>query len=90
MISFFMGTAMGAGIVISRYFGAGDEEQVSNAIHTMLAFGVASGLMLTVVGVAFTPTLLAWMQTDPEVMPDAVEYFRYYFMGSLALVLYNI
>ena len=90
LVSFFMGTAMGAGIVISRYFGAGDEEQVSNAIHTMLAFGIASGLILTVVGVTFTPTLLTWMQTDPEVMPDAVEYFRYYFMGSLALVLYNI
>ena len=30
------------------------------------------------------------MQTDPEVMPDAVEYFRFYFLGSLALVLYNL
>ncbi len=29
MISFFAGIAMGAGVVISRYFGAGDEEQVS-------------------------------------------------------------
>jgi putative MATE family efflux protein len=30
------------------------------------------------------------MQTDPEVLPDAIEYFRYYFLGALALVLYNI
>ena len=30
------------------------------------------------------------MQTDPEVMPEAVEYFRYYFLGSLAMVMYNI
>ena len=56
----------------------------------MLAFGIASGVILTVVGVIFTPTFLRWMQTDPEVMPDAVDYFRYYFMGALALVLYNI
>ena len=90
LVSFFMGTAMGAGVVISRYFGAGDYGQVSRGIHTVLAFGVASGLFLTAAGVAFTPTFLRWMQTDPEVMPDAVEYFRYYFMGSLALVLYNI
>ena len=47
MISFFMGTAMGAGVVISRYFGAGDYGQVSRGIHTVLAFGVASGLFLT-------------------------------------------
>lgn len=90
MISFFAGIAMGAGVVISRYFGAGDERQVSRAIHTVLAFGIASGVILTVVGVALTPTFLVWMQTDPEVLPEAVEYFRYYFLGSLALVLYNV
>lgn len=90
LTSFFMGTAMGAGVVISRYFGAGKEDEVSRAIHTMMAFGIVSGILLTVVGVAFTPTFLVWMQTDPEVMPEAVAYFRYYFLGSLALVMYNI
>lgn len=90
MISFFMGMAMGAGVVISRYFGARKEDEVSRAIHTVLAFGMVSGGLLTVIGVSCTPIFLKWMQTDPEVMPDAVEYFRYYFLGSLALVLYNI
>lgn len=90
LISFFMGTAMGGGVVISKFFGAGDKEQVSRAIHTILAFGIVSGIVLTVVGVAFTPAFLRWMQTDPEVMPEAVEYFRYYFLGALAMVQYNI
>ena len=90
LLSFFMGTAMGGGVVISRYFGAGDKEQVSRGVHTIMAFGIVSGLILTVVGVAFTPTFLGWMQTDPEVMPEAVEYFRYYFLGALAMVMYNI
>lgn len=90
LVSFFDGTAMGAGVVISRYFGAGDLRQVSRGIHTVLAFGILSGVLLTVIGIAFTPTFLVWMQTDPEVLPEAVEYFRYYFMGGLALVLYNI
>ena len=90
LTSFFDGTAMGAGVIISRYFGAGDEERASRAIHTNLAFGIVSGLILTIVGVFFTPTLLWWMNTDPEVMPRAVEYFRYYFYGALALILYNI
>ena len=90
MISFFIGTAMGGGVVISKFFGAGDKEQVSRAIHTILAFGIVSGILLTVAGVAFTPTFLRWMQTDPEVMPEAVEYFRSYFLGALAMVMYNI
>ena len=90
LTSFFDGTAMGSGVIISRYFGAGDNERASRAIHTTLAFGVAAGLFLTFAGIAFTPTLLTWMNTDPEVMPRAVEYFRYYFCGALALILYNI
>jgi putative MATE family efflux protein len=90
LVSFFTGTAMGAGVVISRYFGAHNQENVSRAIHTVLALGLICGVALTVFGVAATPTLLVWMQTDPEVLPAAIEYFRYYFLGSLALVLYNI
>ena len=90
LVSFFIGMSRGAGVVISRYFGAKKEDEVSRAIHTVLAFGIVSGILLTVVGVAFTPTFLKWMQTDPEVMPQAVEYFRYYFLGAMAMVLYNI
>ena len=90
MVSFFAGAAMGAGVVISRHFGAGDDVQVSRGIHTVLAFGLVSGLLLTAVGVFLTPTFLRWMQTDPDVMPQAVEYFRYYFLGALSLSLYNI
>ena len=90
MVSFFTGTAMGGGVVIARYFGAGDQAQVSRSIHTLLAFGLVSGLLITVGGVALTPTFLVWMRTDPEVLPEAIAYFRCYFMGGLALVLYNI
>ncbi len=90
MVSFFMGTAMGGGVVISRYFGAKDEKQVSRSVHTMMAFGAVSGILLTFIGVIFTPLFLTWMQTDPEVMPEAVEYFRFYFLGAFAMVMYNI
>jgi len=90
LVSFFNGTAMGAGAVISRYFGAGNRERVSRAIHTILAFGIISSVILTVVGVTLTPTFLRWMKTDPDVMPLAVEYFRYYFFGIFAMVMYNI
>lgn len=90
LVSFFNGTAMGAGVVISRYFGAGDNGRVSRAVHTTISLGLAASAVLTVIGVGLTPTLLKWMQTDPDVMPLAVEYFRYYFAGITAMVMYNI
>ena len=90
LVSFFNGTAMGAGIVISRYFGANNRDNVSRAIHTNIVFGLISGVFLTVIGVLFTPTFLVWMRTDPDVLPEAIEYFRWYFFGSVGLVMYNI
>ena len=89
MISFFVGATMGAGITISRYFGAKDYDMVSKAVHTNVALGLVSGVVLTVVGVLFTPTFLKWMNTDPEYMPEAVSYFRYYFAGGVAIIMYN-
>ena len=90
LISFFTGLSMGAGVTISRYFGAGDYGRVSKAIHTDVMLGLLSGTVLTVVGVLLTPTFLRWMGTAPEVLPDAIAYFRYYFIGVLAVVMYNM
>lgn len=89
MISFFVGTSMGAGIVISKYYGAKDYERVSRAVHTNICLGIICGVILTIIGVVLTPTFLRWMGTDPDVMPDATAYFRYYFAGAIAIVLYN-
>ena len=89
LISFFAGAASGVGVAISRYFGAGDYDKVSRAVHTAVLLGLISSLILTVIGVLFTPTLLRWMDTDPEVLPDAIAYFRCYFAGVGAGVMYN-
>ena len=90
MISFFNGVAMGAGVVISRAYGAKEYDSMGKAIHTAIAFGLVTGLMLTVAGVVFTPTILRWMDTPQEVLPQSFSYFRFYFCGSIFTVMYNI
>ena len=89
MISFFVGLSMGAGVVISRWFGAGDDERLEAAIHTDVAFGCVCGVFLTLVGIFFTPQILVWMRTPEEVLPLSILYFRIFFSGSLASILYN-
>ena len=89
LISFFEGLTLGASVVISRYFGAGEYDRVEKAIHTSIVVSVLCGVFITVFGVLMTPHILRWMETDPEVLPDAIDYFRYYFLGVLAVVLYN-
>ena len=80
---------MGAGVVVSRYFGAREVEKMRAAIHTNIAFGLAAGVFLTVVGMLFTPQILQWMGTPEDVMPQSVSYIRTYFAGSIGLVMYN-
>ena len=90
LVGFFSGTAMGAGVVISRYYGAKDYERVRTAIHTNLAFGIWCGIAMTVIGVLFTPQILQWMGTPEDVFPNSVLYLRVFFAGSIATVMYNI
>ena len=90
LTALMIGIALGAGVVISRYFGAEEYDTVSRAIHTTAAFGVAAGIVLTVAGVLLSPVLLRWMGTAPDVMDNSVAYFRNYFLGSMAVMLYNV
>lgn len=90
LVGFFNGIAMGAGVVTARYYGAREIEKVQKAIHTTIAFGIAAGIILTIGGVILTPSLLHWMGTPADVLPNSILYFRIYFLGSLAFVLYNI
>ena len=90
MVGLVNGVSMGAGVVIARYFGAKDYDRIQKTIHTLLAFGLVAGALLTVVGVALSPVMLRLMDTPETVLPDSISYFRTYFTGSLAFVLYNI
>lgn len=90
MVGFFNGISVGAGVVIARYFGARDKDGVERSVHTTVAFGTAAGIALTVIGILFTPFILRLMGTPEDVLPSSVLYFRIYFCGSIAFVLYNV
>lgn len=89
LVGFFNGIAVGAGVVIARYFGARRQQELQDAIHTTVGFGIVSGILLTVIGLVMAPKILIWMKTPADVLVNSVLYFRIYFLGSLAFVLYN-
>ena len=51
LVGFFQGLAMGAGVIIARYFGARQKKELHRAIHTTVAFGILCGILLTAGGV---------------------------------------
>ena len=90
LIGFINGVSLGAGVLIARFYGAEDEEHLERAVHTTLALGLAAGAVLTVLGVALSPLILHWMGTPADVIDTSILYFRVYFLGSIAVVLYNM
>ena len=89
LIGFFGGISQGAGVVISRYFGARDEKRLRLSVHTALCFGILAGLLVTLLGTVFAPQILIWMDTPEDVLAESVSYIRVYFAGALGMVLYN-
>lgn len=90
LVSFFMGLAVGAGVIISRYFGARNKVGLHDAVHTSMALTFAAGLIMTVVGVLLSPYILEWVGTPDDVMANSILYLRIYFLGILSVMVYNM
>ena len=90
LVSFFMGLSVGAGVIISRYFGARNMESLQDSIHTSLALTMTAGIFMTLFGIIFSPTILRWIGTPSDVMSSSVLYLRIYFGGILSVMLYNM
>ena len=90
IVGLFNGIAIGGGVIISKYYGAKDEENVVKAIHTNFLFGILASIASTIVGLVLMPYILVWMKTPESVMPSSLTYFTIYFAGVSTVIMYNI
>ncbi|MBQ2305942.1 MAG: MATE family efflux transporter [Clostridia bacterium] len=90
LVGFFTGIAMGAGVVIARYFGAGDVAEMRKAIHTSLVFFFTAGVVISVAGAFCARLMLQLMKTPTEVLGQATEYVSTYFAGLVTMIMYNV
>ena len=90
LIGTFLGLSIGAGVVISQYYGAKQEQKVSETVHTALVMTAILGVLFTFIGVLMTPPMLRLMKTPAEVFPEAQRYLTIYFSGIFGLLLYNM
>ena len=90
LIGFFNGFATGAGVIISRHYGAQQRENVHTAVQTTIAMTILMSVALSILGVVLTPALLRMMKTPEDVFAHASEYLQIYFAGLSGLLLYNM
>ncbi|WP_455581782.1 MATE family efflux transporter [Dysosmobacter sp.] len=89
LTNLFIGLSIGANILASRFYGAGEEEGMRQTVHTSILLSLISGLFLAVVGALGARTILTWMQSPPDVLDLAALYLRIYFLGMPATMVYN-
>ena len=74
--SIFNGISGGCGIVTAQFFGAQQDDMVRRAITNSAYLVLASSLATGVFSFLMVPTVLTWMGTPPEILPDAITYMR--------------
>ncbi|HNX15239.1 MAG TPA: MATE family efflux transporter [Oscillospiraceae bacterium] len=90
LVGFFLGFTAGGSVIISHAYGAQDTKGVFDGVHTSIGVAIAAGLLLTVLGLIFTPALLRLINTPEEVRGMAAEYLTIYFYGTVPVMLYNM
>lgn len=89
LTNLFVGLSIGSNVLTARYYGAKQEKDLKETVHTSMLLSVYSGLILTVVGIAAARQILTWMQAPEEVLGLAVVYLRIYFLGMTSTMIYN-
>ena len=77
----FIGISLGANVLAARYYAAGRDKEMSEAVHTAIFLALISGLIMAVVGVGASRFALTLMGTPDDVIDLSVLYMRIYFMG---------
>lgn len=90
LVGFFVGVSSGATVIISQFFGAGDRQNVSKAVHTSMALALVGGLIIMAFGLLTARPSLEMLGVPDEIMEDAMTYLNVYYCGIIASMIYNV
>ncbi len=84
-----IGISSGANVVIAKNIGRQDQAGVDRAVGSAMAFSVAGGIALAIIGVSGAEVFLRWTNCPEQLLSQATLYFRLYFAGVPILMIYN-
>lgn len=89
LVNFFMGFSVSSGIVISHAIGAKRKQDIHEIVHTSIVASVVSGIIVTIIGLVFSPMLLEAMDSPQNVIGKSILYMRIIFLGMPFNMVYN-
>ena len=85
----FIGVSLGANVLAARYYAAGRDREMSEAVHTAITLALISGVAMAFAGAGLSRVALEIMGTPGNVIGQAALYMRIYFLGMPFFMLYN-
>lgn len=89
LTNFFMGLSIGGNVLASRYYGAKQDGELHQTVHTSITLSLISGVALTVLGLVLSRPLMKLLKVPEEIFDLAALYLRIYFLGMTATMVYN-
>mgnify|MGYP000095353210 CR=1 FL=1 len=83
------GFLTGAVVILSQLFSKKDEVGIKKSLNTILITMLVASLLVTVIGYFGTKPLLKLLKVSPEQIEGTTAYLQIYFLGSIAVVMYN-
>lgn len=90
MIFLIVGICLGAGIIMSEFYGAHDEKKLKSEISTTIAIGFCFTLVVSVVCLVFVRQLLHAIRCPEDLIEHTATYLRIVFAGLVFTFFYNV
>lgn len=90
LIVLFVGISVGAGIMVSQYYGAKERENLSKTIGNCITLTAIASLFVMVVASLLARPLLELLNTPESIIDWCHSYLVILFVGSAGLAYYNI
>lgn len=89
LVNLFIGLSVGANVLVARFYGAGQTDELKSMVQTAVATSVIGGVILIFVGLFISRPALTLMGTPEDVIGHSVLYMRIYFVGMPFMMAYN-
>ncbi len=89
ILNVFIGLSMGSGVMVARYIGAQDDENIHKCTHTAMSISLCAGMLVAAIGFFFSREMLILMNAPEDVLDKATLYLQIYFIGAPGSLLYN-
>lgn len=89
LVAFIIGLGGGFTIVISQYFGAKNNKNVTKSIDTMVIALFFISILITFLGIFFSEDIFRLLQLPKELIPKATLYLNTYLTGTIMFCGFN-